>query len=807
MEPGHLLIQIPYGVVVIKKKDYSIEFCNYHKILNISEKVEGRNFYDVFKDLNIPIFTAVIQSLQSNKTSDQIRKCKRINNNQENVSAFVDVFFVLMESNDENQSIMITFSDVTKHVDESRRTSKQIDKSLSSPNLNISKILQRETATLQAFQQREEIFRLLIENSKDGIAILSRKGEVIYVSPSVHSIMGYTESEAIELNVLSLIYAEDHKKTKKIFQVFFTKKSVSQEVRVKHKNGSYIWIEFSITNFLSTPGISAIVINFRDITQRKLAEDIIIAKEKQLSDLADAMPQLVWIADANGTVTYYNQRISEYAGARKTKQNTWDWTPLLHNDDVASTSKEWSNAIKEKRVYYKEHRVKMKDGTFRFHLSRAYPQFDQNGNVTKWFGTATDIHEQKQSHVFLEKYANELERQVSERTGELKRQKDFAETMLDSSVDVIAVYDLETRLLTANQKYFDKFNLKKEEVLGKKLLDIFPKAHEGNERLLKSSAGETLIFPASYSEIAKSYYESYLIPLKDNLQKTYATLVIVHDVTDNIRNEELLRISADQLKEANDLLIKKNHELEQFAYIASHDLQEPLRKIATFANLLEKNRMHPENFSKYTKKIIESSGRMSKLISDVLQYSQLDKKGDITTIDLNEIFKNIQTDLDLLIEQKSATITVDRLPSIEGVNRQLTQLFYNLVSNALKFTKPGQPAFIKVASKFMEQPELLNLKPGFVYYEIIISDDGIGFSQEYAERIFQMFHRLNSKEAYSGSGIGLAMVKKIVETHCGTIWAESEEEKGATFHVVLPTKQPLVAQFPDNKQSANAQEH
>jgi PAS domain S-box-containing protein len=783
-ELNHLLFNIPYGVVVVGTRNFLIQYCNYHQVLNLnSRKIENQNFFYAFPDLDTPDFASVLDKAQRVKSVSVIKCFERKAVGGVAPAIYLDITISPVMNDPGDESLLITFSDVSAHVIQHLKESLEEDTKLSS-------ILQREIATLQAFQQREEIFRLLIENSKDGIAILSKKGEVIYVSPSVQSIMGYTESEAIELNVLSLIYNEDATQHKKLFEVFFTKKSISNEIRIRHKAGRYIWIEYSITNFLNTPGINAIVINFRDVTERKNAQEMISANEKKLRNLADAMPQLVWMADSNGKVTYYNGRIHEYAGAKPLADHTWEWSPLLHGDDIDSTRIEWEASLREKKIYYKEHRAQMADGTYRYHLSRAYPQFDKEGNVTTWFGTATDIHEQKQAQVFLETYAAELEQKVNQRTAELKKEKDFAETILDSSIDEIVVYDTETRLINANRKFYEKFQIKKENALGKKLLEIFPQAIEGNGRVIAALMGEARYFPAQYWAATKSFYESFMIPLKDSDSNTYAVLVTVHDVTENIRNEELLHIAANKLKDANESLLRKNQELEQFAYIASHDLQEPLRKITTFANLLEKSKDTDENFHRYIQKIMESSGRMSKLISDVLQYSQLDHKGVVTSVDLNDVFRYIQTDLDLLIEQKNATIKVPHLPTIEGVNRQLTQLFYNLLSNALKFTKNGEPASIEVRSKPVEKPGELNLKTDISYYQISVADNGIGFSQEYADRIFQMFHRLNSREQYGGSGIGLAMVKKIASKHNGLIWVESTEGHGSTFNVVLPTVQP-----------------
>jgi len=240
----------------------------------------------------------------------------------------------------------------------------------------------------------------------------------------------------------------------------------------------------------------------------------------------------------------------------------------------------------------------------------------------------------------------------------------------------------------------------------------------------------------------------------------------------------------ENVKELN----KSNHDLEQFAYIASHDLQEPLRKIRNFTELLGKYIDDPAKSQKYLEKIDLSSSRMSTLIQDVLNYSRLSKAGDtFEDADLQLILDNVKTDVELIIEEKKALIKSDPLPVITGMPRQLHQLFYNLISNALKFCT-GQPE-IEISCKPLDVSKIRqypDLHSSVSYIELCFKDNGIGFEQKYAEQVFTIFKRLNARETFDGTGIGLALCKKITDNHHGLISAESEPGKGTAFRVILP---------------------
>ncbi len=258
-----------------------------------------------------------------------------------------------------------------------------------------------------------------------------------------------------------------------------------------------------------------------------------------------------------------------------------------------------------------------------------------------------------------------------------------------------------------------------------------------------------------------------------------------HKVSERTRELELAK---DELEAVNNKLIKSNRDLEQFAYIASHDLQEPLRKIRTFAELAERNWQDPEVAHKYFDKITSSAKRMSDLIQAVLNYSRLSKTGEeYADIDLNTVVENIKMDFELLISEKNAVIETTSLPVVKGIALQLHQLCLNLISNSLKFSE--KDPVIHITSKILSAREIqtaMEIDAEKKYMALVFKDNGIGFEQQYADKIFTIFQRLNNKQDYAGTGIGLALCKKIVENHHGFITVNSEVGKGAEFSVYLP---------------------
>ncbi|NOT73538.1 MAG: PAS domain-containing protein [Cyclobacteriaceae bacterium] len=240
-------------------------------------------------------------------------------------------------------------------------------------------------------------------------------------------------------------------------------------------------------------------------------------------------------------------------------------------------------------------------------------------------------------------------------------------------------------------------------------------------------------------------------------------------------------------------LVQSNQELEQYAYIASHDLQEPLRKIRIFSSRLL-TKIDPEESQSLLKKIHTSAERMTMLIQNVLEFSKLlELHRERTNTDLNLIVATVIDDFELMIAEKHAVIEIDPLPFVEAIPIQMHQLFQNLVGNALKFSRPDVVPKVSIQCQVLEKDEAKTyvspILPYAQYYKISFSDNGIGFETQYSDRIFEIFQRLNNREDYEGAGIGLALCKRIVSNHLGNLAVASEPGTGTIFSIVLPDKQ------------------
>ncbi|HET9277173.1 MAG TPA: response regulator [Flavitalea sp.] len=262
------------------------------------------------------------------------------------------------------------------------------------------------------------------------------------------------------------------------------------------------------------------------------------------------------------------------------------------------------------------------------------------------------------------------------------------------------------------------------------------------------------------------------------------------EIEEKKASEARINLLNEQLLAKNESLKQMNEELDQFAYMASHDLQEPLRKIQVFSDKILKNNNFDADSEKYFGKIVNSSKRMQNLINNLLDFSRHTvSSNDFKKTPLKDLVKNALTELEVEIEKSNAKIYYDELPVVSAVPGLMQQLFYNLFSNAIKFRKPSEDLIIDIRSEKIDPKDL----PGFTkfnrnknFYKITVQDNGIGFDDKYAEDIFRVFKRLHSYQEFEGTGVGLSICKKIVEKHNGFIKAESKIDRGSTFIIGLP---------------------
>jgi light-regulated signal transduction histidine kinase (bacteriophytochrome) len=343
---------------------------------------------------------------------------------------------------------------------------------------------------------------------------------------------------------------------------------------------------------------------------------------------------------------------------------------------------------------------------------------------------------------------------------------------LAHGVGIFQVVDLSDiksiRYVFMNKIILYEMRKKREEVFGKKIIEVAPEAysHEGGLQVIEA-----------YRKVAvegKSINLGLVEYSNDMVAGTYECSV--HHIQDNYIYVMLRNVT--ELEQTKNELELKNKELSQFTHMVSHDLREPLRTISGFINLIENKYQGKldEHANKLLGIISTAADRMRILITDLLDFASIGQRKEMIMVDCQKLIEVIQQDLQAIIKDTNATIDVGELPRIKGFQTELRLLFQNLISNGIKFSKPGIAPKIKISAKEED---------GWTF---AIQDNGIGISDEYMDRIFVAFQRLHSRSEYEGTGLGLAHCKKIVELHKGNLWVKSKPEEGSTFYFKIPSQ-------------------
>ena len=548
----------------------------------------------------------------------------------------------------------------------------------------------------------------------------------------------------------------------------------------------------------------------------KAAEDALQQSEENYRTIFDAANDAIFVHDIeNGNVIDVNQRMCEMYGctieeARSLKVEEFSaGEPPYTREDVLYWNKkaaegepqlfEWLAKDVSGRLFWTE-----------VNLKRVVIKSED-----RLLAIVRDISERKEAEKELAKYQKHLEELVDTRTTELTKtnklfQREIADRkaagealqeseekfrlLMEQSPLDIEIYDTDGTMLQVNKAWEELWGASSEEAVGKFniLKDLQSKEIGVMPYFEKAFAGEAQMIPDFEYDPKKIGYpgrvrwlRSRIYPIK-NRNGVVRNVVLTHeDITEQkIAEKELMQTTAE--------LERSNRELEQFAYVSSHDLQEPLRKVQAFADRLKTKYAHAINDRgiDYMERMCGAADRMQSIINNLLTYSRVTTHiQPLSPIDLREVAREVVSDLEIRIHETGGQVEIGDLHIIEADMVQIRELMGNLIGNSLKFRKERVAPFVKIYSKLCSTPEKIEDSDG-AYCHIFVEDKGIGFDNKYLDRIFKPFERLHGRTKYEGTGIGLAICRKIAERHGGSITARSAPGKGATFIVSLPVNQP-----------------
>jgi PAS domain S-box-containing protein len=743
----------------------------------------------------------------------------------------------------------------------------------------------------RVLRQREEQLRIAAEAAHIGTWSMDVERRQTYWSPELRLLMGIDleEPESIE-RAIAMVHPEDRERV----EAFWARVMALQEgpefrheFRALRPDGEVRWVEERGKSFFdrgaSAPRCVAGVLI--DITDRKRVEEVIRDSEQRFRMLADSMPVMVFSMDSAGITEYVNRGWIDYTRVGLEQCANGGWLSVVHPEDRDRITQSWARTVKEQGSWEEEYRVRRaSDGAWRWHLVRGFPLRDEKGNIQKWLGTYTDIHERR-----------EVEQQMMDLTERLRFH-------VENTPLAVVEFSAPDYMISGWSKQAENlFGWTADEVLGHKLADlplVYPEdlhlvvqvseEMESGKRMQNVNANRNVTKDGRVIEC--EWYNSGRLGPDGKLSSVFS---LVLDVTQRNQNEKALAQSEarfrrlvetslfgvalgrftgeilyandaflqmigytraefesgsirwtditppewlhmdaaaitelrktgratpfekeyvhkngsrvpiliggallDQPSDQPDMMVvfyidlteikrtqreleRSNEELQRFAYTASHDLQEPIRTVVNFTQLIARQytgKLSPQT-NQHITFILEASNRMSKLISSLLAYSQVSELPQLqrTEVDLNHVLDFVVKTMTFSIEDSRAEILSQPLPVVPGDEQLLIQLFQNLIGNSIKYRKPDVPPRIELTAELQNGRDWL----------FRLKDNGIGFHPQYAELIFGVFKRLHGRD-FSGTGIGLSICRKIVERHGGRIWADAEEGQGATFFFSLP---------------------
>jgi len=667
--------------------------------------------------------------------------------------------------------------------------------------LDIAIDVTEQVSAQKAMQESEAHLQLLRDTVPAMIFYLDKEQRYQSYNRIFMDWFSVDENEAIGKSVKEFLGEAAYAKTLPHLEIAYGGEQEKYEMFAPSRMGISRWLSIVYTPHKNNEGeVIGVIVHATDVTQSKLTEIALKESESKLRTVLDAAPVAISvfvgrdlvIENPNDRFTAVINKGSSIAGQ--------PLKTVLKSSNSEDFLKSVQMVLRSGESFYESGMpgINTTEKEMHYHNISLTPLTDESGEVYAVLYVGWDVTDEIVSI----------------------KKAEQAESALRSAVEVAQLgtwsLDISSGITTVSERHASMFGLKANQMPSSEIRALIKPSdynrvteaffaaqkpgsegrYEAEYRIIHGITGQEKVIHA----VGQTYFDLDGKPLV--IQGTAQDITIHRELQLALESEVELRTNEleavlkelqsanTDLRHSNDALKHSNQELAQFAYVASHDLQEPLRKIQIFAGILQENlpRKDPKVM---IQKIAFSAARMSQLITDLLSFSRLiQPQKSLQPIDLNEVIKNIWIDFELAVEEKNAVIEVEKLPVVKAVGLQMNQLFYNLVGNSLKFTRPDTVPKIKISAVQVTNQYAAQFTDSTLiegqYHHILFSDNGIGFEKGYEKQIFEIFKRLHEQNIYPGSGIGLALCRRIVTNHHGVMYAESEYGKGSTFHIFLP---------------------
>jgi two-component system CheB/CheR fusion protein len=536
-----------------------------------------------------------------------------------------------------------------------------------------------------------------------------------------------------------------------------------REREVQDKDGHWYFLRISpyttIDNRMDGAVIMLVDIDNHKRNEQTIKElEAIRESDKRFRSMADQAPVLIWMSDTSKACTWFNKSWLDFVGRPLEKEIGNRWVENIHQEDLQRCLKTYVASFDTRQPFKIEFRLRRYDDQYRWVINNGVPMYEGEEFIG-YIGTCTDITER----IEVEQYRVRLS------------------SIVESSDDAIISKDLNGIITSWNKAAQRIFGYEAEEVLGKSIMILIPNNRQNEEPEIQDRIrrGEYV----DHYETIRQTKDGRLInisltvsPIKDSKGTIIGASKIARDVTDKTRSDVALIENEARLRKLAQELVNSNRELEQFAYIASHDLKEPLHVVSSFTHLLEKklDSKLDSGEKEYINFIKQGIHQAQLLIKDLLEYSRMGQERSMAPLNLNTVLVDVLGNLKVIIHTSNAMVNYEPLPNVTANYLAMFQLFQNLISNAIKYKSDKIPEIT------------ISCKQEKDNYLFCIKDNGIGIDLQYKTKIFEMFQRLHSKSEYSGTGIGLAICKRVVENHGGRIWVDSKPGDGSSFYFTIP---------------------